>query len=96
MPRFIVVHTMTLDEQSLKVLAKEALTVFAKEVQSAGESSKVAWRLSYCDFADNKFFCEWEARNRGELESVFQVMDMPYDAIYPVRLFNVAKGDFED
>ena len=96
MPRFIAVHTMTLDEQSLKVLAKEAQRVFAERVQSAGESSKVAWRLTYCDFADNKFFCEWEARNKEELQQVFKVMNMPFDAIYPVRLFNVAKGDFED
>jgi len=96
MPRFIVVHTMTLDTQSLKTLAKESDTVFAKEVQSAGESSKIAWKRSYCDFDDDKFFCEWEAPSKGELESVFQVMDMPFDAIYPVRLFNINKRDFED
>ena len=84
MPRFIAVHTATISEQALKALAKE--------VPLTG----VSWKLTYCDFNDNKFFCEWEARNKEELQQVFKVMNMPFNAIYPVRLFNVAKGDFED
>ena len=83
MPRFIAVHTAPFTEEQLKAGAKEALP--------AG----VSWKLTYCDFDDNKFFCEWEAPNKETIEQGFKARNMPFDAVYPVRLFNVAKAEFE-
>ena len=55
----------------------------------------VAWKLTYCDFADGKFFCEWEAPNKETIEQIFRAQNMPFDAIYPVRLFDFAKMALE-
>jgi hypothetical protein len=83
MPRFIAVHTAHFTEEQLKAVAKEALP--------AG----ISWKLTYCDFADGKFFCEWEAPNKEAVEQGFKARKLPFDAVYPVRLFNVAKAKFE-
>ena len=83
MPRFIVVHTETFTEEEFKD--------WGKPPQQTGFS----WKLSYCDFDDNKFFCEWEAPSKEALEVFFQKIGLTFDAIYPVRLFNVAKAKFE-
>jgi len=83
MPRFIAVHTAPFTEEQLKAAAKEALP------------RGVSWKLTYCDFADNKFFCEWEAPNKETIEQRFKARNTPFDAVYPVRLFNVAKAKFE-
>jgi hypothetical protein len=83
MPRFIAVHTAPFTEEQLKAAAKETFP--------AGFS----WKLTYCDFADKKFFCEWEAPNKQALEQAFKARKMPFDAVYPVQLFNVAKAKFE-
>ncbi len=83
MPRFIVVHTAPFTEDMLKASAKE---VFPEGV---------SWKQTYCDFENDKFFCEWEANNKEELEQGFKDRGMPYDAIYAVRLFNVDKAEFE-
>jgi len=48
------------------------------------------------DFTDDKFFCEWEAPDKGAIEQAFKENEVPYDAIYPVRLFTVATGELED
>jgi hypothetical protein len=56
----------------------------------------VSWKLTYADFKDGKFFCEWEAPSKEIIEQNFKARKMPFDAVYPVRLFNAAKKKFED
>ena len=86
MPRFIAAHTMpATDADILK---------FAKEMPSQLPAG-VTWKLTYCDFPDNKFFCEWEAPNKEAIEQVFKAAEVPFDAIYPVRLLDVAKAELE-
>jgi len=84
MPRFIAVHSGRFTEEQLKTLAKGA------------RPEGISWKLTYCDFADKKFFCEWEAPNKEMIERHFKTTKMPFDRVYPVRLFNVAKAEFEE
>lgn len=84
MTRFIAVHTAP--------FTKENLTQF----RQLPLPENVHWNLTYCDFADGKFFCEWEAPNREDIGKLLKDNDVPFDAIYPVRLFNVASGVLED
>jgi len=86
LPRFIAVHTAPFTESDLKTAAKEMPPQLPPGV---------SWKLTYCDFADNKFFCEWEAPNKEAIEQVFKAANMPFDAIYPVRLLDVAKVELE-
>ena len=85
-PRFIAVHTAPFTEEQLKAFAKNPPTPYPPGV---------SWKLTYCDFADKKFFCEWEAPNKEMIEQAFKAAKLPFDAVYPVRLFNVAKAKFE-
>ena len=87
MPRFIAVHTVPMTESDLKTSAKDMPPQLPPGL---------SWKLTYCDFGDNKFFCEWEAPNKEAIEQVFKAANLPFDAVYPVRLFNVAKKAFED
>ena len=86
MPRFIAVHTAPWTEEQLP------------EIQKAAGSLPpgISYKLTYCDFDDGKFFCEWEAPNKEAIEQIFRSMNAPYDAVYPVRLFTAAKMGFED
>ena len=86
MPRFIAVHTADFPEEQMKAAAKDIPPKLPPGV---------TWKLTYCDFADNKFFCEWEAPAKEAIEQVFKTINMPYDAIYPVRLLDVAKAELE-
>ena len=86
MPRFIAVHTAPFTEEQLKATAKDMPPQLP-----AG----ITWKLTYCDFADNKFFCEWEAPNKEVIEQIFKANNMPFDAIYPVRLLDVTKAELE-
>ena len=54
MPRFIAVHTVPFTEEDLKNTAKDMPSKLPPGV---------SWKLTYCDFGDGKFFCEWEAPN---------------------------------
>lgn len=87
MARFVAVHTMPMTEEQWK------------ERMMSGEKPSfppdVAWKSTYCDFTDGKFFCEWEAPNKETIEQIFEGMKMPFDAIYPVRLFDFAKMTLE-
>ena len=86
MPRFIAVHTVPFAEEDLKAAAKDMPSKLPPGV---------TWKLTYCDFADGKFFCEWEAPNKEAIEQVFKASNLPYDAVYPVRLLDVAKAELE-
>jgi len=86
LPRFIAVHTVPFAEEDLKKAAKDMPPQLP-----AG----VSWKQTYCDFADNKFFCEWEAPNKEAVEQIFKANNLPFDAVYPVRLLDVAKAELE-
>ena len=86
MPRFIVVHTAPVTEEQWMGNLVRGMPPFPPGV---------SLNLAYCDFTDGKIFCEWVAPNKEMIEQVFKVMSMPFDAIYPVRLFNVAKAELE-
>jgi hypothetical protein len=90
MPRFIAVHTLPLTEENWNERMKEPLERLSQLPPG------VKYNLTYCGFTDGKFFCDWEVPNKETLEQVFKSMEMPYDVIYPVKLFNVAKMAFED
>jgi hypothetical protein len=86
MPRFIAVHTTQFSEADLKAAAKDMLPKLPPGI---------TWKLTYCDFSDGKFFCEWEAPNKETIEQVFKAANLPFDAVYPVRLLDVAKAEIE-
>ena len=90
MPRFIAVHTLPYTEESWN----EGMKGIAEKMSQLPPGVK--YNLTYCGFTDGKFFCDWEAPNKETVEQVFKGMEMPYDAIYPVKLFNAAKMAFED
>jgi hypothetical protein len=86
MPRFLVVHTATFSEEELIARAKAAPTHMPKDV---------SWKCSYCDFAGNKYFCEWEAPDEKVLRRGLDGTQTPFDAIYPVRRFDAVIAQFE-
>jgi hypothetical protein len=83
MTMFMAVHTMPVTEAQALEMAKNMKL-------PAG----FTWKQTYCDFPGQKFFCEWQAPNKDALAKYFQEIKMPFDAIYPVKLFDVAKRDF--
>ena len=87
MPRFVAVHTLPYTEAEFMEMLKQPMPQYPPGVN---------WKLTYCSFDDHKFFCDWEAPNKETIEQIFKGMEMPFDAIYPVKLFNVAKMGFED
>ena len=88
MPRFMAVHTLPYTEAEFK----ERLMQEKQPQLPPG----VSWNLTYCGFDNHKFFCDWEVPNKETLEQIFKAQEMPFDAIYPVRLLNVAKMELED
>jgi len=88
MPRFIATHTMSASEEAIIKMAKEDAPKFSE--------MGLTWVRTYCDFDDNKFFCEWEAPNKEAIEKLFQETNSPYDEIFPVQLFDVATAKLED
>jgi hypothetical protein len=86
MPRFIAVHTMPLTEEQLMEMLKNLPAL----------PEGTTWKQTYCDFEDGKFFCEYEAPNKEIIEQGFKASNIPYDAVYPVRIFDVAKKSFQD
>jgi hypothetical protein len=87
MPRFIAEHTLPYStEAEILKMAKEMKPKIPKGY---------TWKLTYCDFASHKFFCEWEAPSKDGLVEAFKANNFPFDAIYPVKLFNPGKMGFE-
>ena len=86
MSRFIAVHRLPMNDEQVLAMLK------AMPPLPPG----IVWRKSYCDFASNKFFCEWEASDSAALEQVFNQGSLPFEAIHPVRLLNVENQAFED
>jgi len=87
MPRFIVVHSMPYNEEQIMITAKKMPDQLPPEV---------LWNITYCAFDDSKFFCEWEGPNKESIEQVFKASQIPYEAIYPVRLLDVKEAEFRE
>jgi hypothetical protein len=86
MSRFIVVHTMPITEARLLALLEGMPPL----------PEGLVWRKSYCNFSENRLFCEWEASDQSALEQVFAAGGIPFDAIHPVRLLDVKQRAFVD
>ncbi len=87
MPRFIVTHSVPFTEDVLIKYAKEEAPGFLK--------NNVTWLRAFCDFAGNKHFCEWEAPGMDSLQEIFKRLNIPFDTIHPVRVFDVATAKLE-
>ena len=90
MPRFMAAHTVPITEEQWMEQAKKSSEQMSKLPPG------VVWNSTYCGFADGKFFCDWEAPNKETVEQVLKAMEMPFDAVYPVKLFSVSTMDFVD
>jgi len=87
MPRFLAEHTLPLSTEA-------EFLAFAKQMKPKVPAG-FSWKMTYCDFRNHKFTCEWEAASKKALGEAFKANSVPYDAIYPVKVFNVAKMGFE-
>jgi hypothetical protein len=87
MPRFIVVHSIPYNEEQIVVTAKNMPNQLPPNV---------SWNRAYCAFEDNRFFCEWEAPNKDVVEQILKSTQIPYDAVYPVRLLDANKAEFQE
>ena len=87
MPKFIAIHTVPYNEEQIIATAKS---------MPGQLPADVSWNLTYCDFDDNKFFCEWEAPSKEAVEQVFKSTQIPYGVVYPVRILDVSKAEFRE
>ena len=55
----------------------------------------VTWNSTYCALAENKAYCHWEAPTKEAVEEILKKYEVPYEAVYPVRLFDPATGKLE-
>jgi len=88
MTRFIATHSVPFTE--------EVLIKYAKEEAPGFLENKVTWLRTYCDFANNKHFCEWQAPKKEAIEEIFKRLNIPFDGLYPVRVFDVATAKLEE
>jgi hypothetical protein len=86
MSRFIVVHKAPFTEEEFIALAKAAPSHVPKGV---------SWKCSYCDFAENTHFCEWEAPDEKVLKRVLRLTHIPFETTHRVRLMDAVKAEFE-
>ena len=89
MGRYIAVHTLHLSPEEFIANAKKNSEKMAKLPPG------VKYNYTYCGFEDHKFFCDWESPNKETLRQVFKEVEMPYESIHLVRLFDVAKMKLE-
>lgn len=83
MPRFMATHSFVLSDEQLKEMAAKPLP------------DGVAWVRTFSGRAGKKAFCEWEAPSKEAVEQILKQVDVPYDQVYAVRLFDVATATFE-
>ncbi len=83
MPHYMVTHSKHISEAFLKETAK-----------ALSEAGYVCNRI-YCDFEDNKFFSNWEAPSKNDIENILTQLEISFDDIYPVHIFDIAKDDFD-
>ena len=87
MPRFIAIHNMPYNEEQIIATAKNMPSQLPPNL---------SWNLTYCAFDDGKFFCEWEGPDKEAIEQVFKASQIPYEAVYPIRLLDVRKAEFRE
>ena len=87
MPRFLAEHRLPYSTEAEFLEFAKAMTPKVP----AGFS----WKLTYCDFSTHKFVCEWEAPSKEAIEEAMKANNVPFDAIYPAKVFNPAKMGFE-
>lgn len=86
MPRFMVVHKAPFTEEELIARARAASSYMPRGV---------SWRCSYCDFAGNNHFCEWEAPDQRVLIRVLNLTQTPFETVHQVRRMDAVKAEFE-
>ena len=87
MPRFIAAHTVPWTEEQLNEIGENMIPKLPPGI---------LFKLTYCDFDDGKFFCEWEAPSKEAIEQIFRDLEIPYDGIYEVKVFDVATATLEE
>jgi hypothetical protein len=88
MPLFIAVHSVSFDEETLVKFAKEEAPKFPEQ--------GATWITTYCAPEDGKQFCIWEASDKGAIEQLFKVYDVPYDSVIKVKTFDVSTATLKD
>ena len=85
--KFMAVHTIpdATDEEKFQAMTAQAMKAVPKGF---------TWVQTHCDFTSHKFFCEWEAPSKEALEQAFKSQNFPFDAVYPVKIYSVAKKKF--
>ena len=87
MAKFIAAHTLPgYNEEKFIAMSKQTTPALPPGF---------SWKLTYCAFDHDKYFCEWEAPSKEALEEAFKQNNMPFDAVYPIKQFDVSKGAFE-
>lgn len=84
--RYIVVHKAPFTKEELIARVKAFPSYAPKDVH---------WRCSYCDFAGEVHFCEWEAPDEKVLRRVMELTQAPFETIHRVQRLDVVKGEFE-
>ena len=86
MPKYLLTH------EDASFFTEEKL----KELSKADIPEGIVWEKSYCSFEQNKSFCLWQAPSPEIIKQLFNEANLPiFDAIYPVEVFNPAKGKLE-
>ena len=89
MPRFMAVHTAPFTEEQLKQLAAAQLN------PPFPVAPGTACRETFCGFADDKFFCNWEGPTKQAVVDVLTAMQVPFDAVYEVKRFDFGTAQLE-
>jgi hypothetical protein len=89
MAKFLAVHTLPIsNEQQITDMGKNLVEAAAKIPNFKG----LNYKLTYCAFGDHKFFCEWDAPTKEALEQGFKAVNISFDAVYPVKIYEGATG----
>ena len=83
MAKYMAVHTLPMTEQQFMAMGKDIMSKVPKGF---------TYKLTYCAFDNQKFFCEWDAPSKEALEQGFKEMNMPFDAVYPVKMYDATSG----
>lgn len=87
MAKFLAAHTLPgYNEEKFIAMSKQMTPAIPEGF---------SWKLTYCAFDQDKYFCEWEAPSKEALEQAFKQNNMPFDAVYPVKQFDVSQAKFE-
>lgn len=86
MQRFLAVHT-------LPGITEEQITALVKNHPPF--PTGVVCRWTYVNFEEGKGFCDWIAPNKEAILEWLRAVNMPYDALYPVRMLDWALQEIE-